>query len=392
MTASRWMPLAELRDRSDEWRSLLGDSEFPNAFADPGWLLAWWDSFGEHHEPWTFVLEDGDGSMRALALLALDASGPARTLSFAGGSWNGLETLVCASESEAAFAQALLGALHERRGEWETWRIQRLPAESALAATLTGAGAELRAAAHGVRLQPYLELPASFEEYEAQFGSKQRSTQRRKWRKLTALGASPRLVDDPTEAQSTLRELLDLRRRRAAEMGQRHKHMEARYERFLQSAVAGLLPSGARLWTLELEGVTLASRLNLIAGCREHSYLLGLSEEHANLSPGNSLELHAIRSAIEQGRSEFELGPGRDTYKYRLGGRDRELMRLVASSGSARGRAVTAFAAADLRLRDTRAADMLRRRLGMTPLRETHESRTHDGAASEQKIASATRE
>jgi CelD/BcsL family acetyltransferase involved in cellulose biosynthesis len=370
MSACRWMPFAELRDRRAEWRALVSASEFPNAFADPGWLLSWWESYGALQEPWTFVLEDHDGAMRALALLALDGSRLGRELTFAGGSWNGIETLLCAPGSERELVGALLDALHERRREWDRWRIQRLRADSVLASTLLAGRARLRAAAHGVRLQPYLELPAEVEHYEAQFGSKQRNTQRRKWRKLGELGASPRLLADPSEAEAALRELLELRRRRAIEQRQRHAHMEARFERFLRDAVREMLPRQARLWTLELDGATLASRLNLLQGAREHSYLLGLGEAHANLSPGNMLELHAIRSAIEQGRGEFELGPGRDAYKYRLGGRDRELVRLVVSSRTPRGRGVGAIAASDLRLRETRAADVLRRRLGIAPVRD----------------------
>lgn len=76
-----------------------------------------------------------------------------------------------------------------------------------------------------------------------------------------------------------------------------------------------------------------------------------------------------MREGIEQGRTEFELGPGRDEYKYRLGARDREVVRLVLSSGSPRGRAVTGVLATDLRLRNTAAADALRRRRGLTPER-----------------------
>jgi CelD/BcsL family acetyltransferase involved in cellulose biosynthesis len=365
MPGSRWIGLAELEDRHLEWRRLAAESEFPTAFADPAWVLAWWQSFGESHEPWMFVLEDSDGSLRGLAPLALERSRLARTVRFAGGSWNGLETLICVSGSEAEFSDLLLQALCERRREWDVWRIQRLRTSSALARTLLEGGGRLRAAAHDLRLQPFLELPVDVETFEAHFGAKQRSTQRRKWRKLTELGAEARVVDAPEEVGPTLSQLLEMRRSRAIEQGQRYKHMDARYERFLLAAVRGLLPGGARLWRLDLDGTMLASRLNLIQGPREHSYLLGLGDDHANLSPGNSLELQAINEAIRQGRTELELGPGRDVYKYRLGARDRELARLVVSSGSPRGRLVTSLSAADLRLRDTAAAEALRRRLGI---------------------------
>jgi CelD/BcsL family acetyltransferase involved in cellulose biosynthesis len=365
MPGCRWIELVELEDRHVEWRRLAAASEFPTAFADPAWILAWWRSFGEGHEPWTFVLEGQDGSLRGLAPLALERSGLTRTIRFAGGSWNGLETLICLPGAEDEFSDLLLQALHERRKEWELWRIQRLRTSSALARTLFDGAGALRASAHDLRLQPFLELPSDVEQFEARFGSKQRNTQRRKWRKLTELGAKASIVEEPDRVVSTLGELLELRRSRAIAQNQRYKHMDEQYERFLSAAVLRLLPDGARLWRLDLDGAMLASRLNLIQGSREHSYLLGLGDDHANLSPGNSLELQAINEAIRQGRTELELGPGLDTYKYRLGARDREVARLVVSSGSPRGRLVTGLAAADLRLRDSGAAEALRQRKGV---------------------------
>lgn len=365
MTGARWIGQTELEERRVEWRRLDGESEFPTAFSDPAWILAWWRAYGAGHEPWTFAQEDADGSLVGLALLALGRSRLRRTLIFAGGSWNGLETLICRPGAEAAFTGLLMDALGERRREWDTWRVQRLRTDSALARALLDGGGRLHAAAHDLRLQPYLELPADVDAFEAQFGAKQRSTQRRKWRKLSELGAEARVVEEPGEVEATLRLLLELRRARAIAQKQRYKHMDARYEGFLLEAVQGLLPQGARLWRLDMDGEMLASRLNLIQGSREHSYLLGLGDGHANLSPGNMLELQAINEAIRQGRTELELGPGRDVYKYRLGGRDREVVRLVASSGSARGRALTSVSATDLRLRDSAAAEALRRRQGI---------------------------
>jgi CelD/BcsL family acetyltransferase involved in cellulose biosynthesis len=387
-----WIAFAELEHRRPEWRRLAAESEFPTAFADPAWVLAWWNCFGEGAEPWTFAAEDAGGAFRGLAMLALGKSRLTRSLIFAGGGWNGLQTLVCSPGVEDEFSGSLIQALAERRSEWDIWRIQRLPTDSSLAKTLLGGGDALRAAAHDLRLQPYVELPADMETYEARFGSKQRNTQRRKWRKLTELGASARLIEDPSEAESKLRPMLELRRSRAQELRQRYKHMDVRYERFLQSAVAELLPERARVWTLELDGAMLASRLNLIQGTREHSYLLGLGTSHRNLSPGNSLELQAINSAIVQGRTELALGPGRDAYKYRLGARDRELAQMVVSSPTFHGRAATGIAAADLRLRDTAAAEALRRRMGLTPERGTLERPAREGSRSQLPMTTAGRD
>ena len=366
MKRCRWITLDELKGRRAEWRELAAGGEFPTAFADPGWILAWWRTYGKDHEPWCLGLEDSDGSLQALALLACRRTPLARTLAFAGGEWNGMETLLCARGVEPRFSALLLEKLAARRRDWDIWRIRRLPARSCLAQLLLEGRGPLKAGADSLRLQPFLTLPEDGSMFESRFGSKQRSTQRRKWRRLLELGAAPRIVSDPQEIEPAMHRLLDLRRGRAKAMGQRYTHMDARFERFILDAVRELGPDGARLWTLEAGGRTLVMRLDLVQGPREHSYLLGLGEDHATLSPGSSLERHAILEAIAEGRTELDLGPGRDEYKYRLGAIDRELARLIVPSPSTRGRIVGTTAAIDLELRNTAAAEALRRRRGMS--------------------------
>ncbi len=313
------------------------------------------------------VSENADGSLAAVAVLALSTSPIARTLTFAASEWNGIETLVCARSSEAEFAATLLAELAERRREWDFWRVRRLPRTTELARVLLDGIGELRPTASDVRLQPFIELPDSVEEFEARFPSKGRSTQRRKAKRLSALGAQARLVTDPEEAQPALHRLLELRMLRANEQGQRHEHMDERFERFLVAAVHGMLPTAVRLWTLELDGRTLAMRLNLLAGPREHSYLLGLSDEHRNLSPGGTLERYAIDQSIIEGRTELDLGPGREEYKYRWGANDREVTRMVVPSGSSRSWIPATAAALDIGLRGSAAAEAIRRRRGIAP-------------------------
>jgi CelD/BcsL family acetyltransferase involved in cellulose biosynthesis len=371
VTRCRWITLDELESRRAEWHELAATGEFPTAFADPGWVLPWWRTYGECHDAWCLVLEDTDKSLRGLALLACRGRSLARTLTFAGEDWNGLETLLCAPGLESRFSSLLIEELAARRADWDVWRIRRVPTKSCLAQLLLKGDAPLKAAAHDVRLQPFITLPEDGAAFESRFGSKQRSTQRRKWRRLVELGATPRLVSDPAEIEAAVQRLLELRRKRAIAMGQRHAHMDGRFERFLIDAVRELGRDGTRLWTLEAEGQTLVMRLDLVQGTRGHSYLLGLSDEHTALSPGSGLERHAILEAIAEGRTEFDLGPGRDEYKYRLGATDRELTRVVVLSPSFRGRILGTTAVTDLRLRGTSAAGALRRWRGMSSERGT---------------------
>jgi CelD/BcsL family acetyltransferase involved in cellulose biosynthesis len=368
----RWISIEELERRRHEWHRLAVASAFPTSYLDPAWVLSWWRAYGAEAVPWCLGLEDDAGALRGLAPLALRNSGVARTLSFAGGQWNGLESLLYAPGAETELTEGLLQALDARASEWDLWRIRRLPTESSLAQRLLGSSGSLRAVAHDLRLQPFIELPPDESQFDARFPAKQRQRQRRRWRRLLDEGVTARLVSDPTEVDSAVRALLELRRGRAITHRQRHAHMDTRFEGFLAETVRELLPDGAHLWILEADGQTIASLLNLVEGPRIHGYLIGVNELHAKLSPGRSLKRHAIVEAIAEGRTEMDLGPGRDESKYQLGGIDRELTRLVVPSRSWRGRLNGVVAGADLRLRDTAIADMLRRRRGMTSERARH--------------------
>jgi CelD/BcsL family acetyltransferase involved in cellulose biosynthesis len=380
----RWISQDELAERREEWSRLSAACEFPSAFSDPRWVLQWWRHYGEGHEPWSLALEDDTGALRGLALLALDGSSVARTLSFVGGRWNGLDALLYAHGAEHDLANALLTALAERQGEWDLWRIARAPVGCSLADALLGGQHRLRAAAHDVRLQPYVDLPAQIDVFESRFGGKRRTEFRRRWRRLQEAGAEMHLVSDPDEAPAAVARLLDLRRERAAAMGQSQAHMDERFDRFMTDVVRDMLPEGVRLWLLEMDGQLLTGKLNLVASWREHGYISAVSAEQLSLSPGHSLERQAIHAMIEERRAEFDIGPGRDDYKYHWGATDREVARMVVASPSPRGRLLGARAAFDLRLRNTAAADALRRRKGVVPERATAEHPARKGPELEQ--------
>lgn len=373
MPGCRWTTLEELADRRCEWQALVAASEFPNAFNDPAWVLAWWRHYGDGSEPWMLVLEGPRGELLGLVALALSRRSFARTLTFAATAWNGLEMPLSAPGTEAELAASLLEMLAYRRREWDVWRIGRLPLRSALSRSLLCGDGELRAAAYDVRLQPFLELPSDRDEFESRFPGKRRNEFRRRWRKLMELDAHARLIADPDETRRTIAAILAMRRDWASANGQDHAHLNARFERFVSDATLDLLPDRARLWSLELDGRVLTAKLNFIAGSREHGYLSGLSNEQLSLSPGHALERHVILAMIAEGRHEFELGTGRDPYKYRWGAIDRELTRMAVTSPCSRGRLLGASTAIDLRLRDTAAAEALRRRRGVTPERPTHD-------------------
>ncbi len=224
-----------------------------------------------------------------------------------------------------------------------------------------------------MRLQPFVALPDDADVFESRYSGKRRTEFRRRWRRLLEQGAEANSIVDPAQAATHVHRLLELRRERAIALGQPHEHMDERFEQFTADVVGELLPDAARLWMLELDGELLAAKLDFVAGWREHSYISAVSDKQLPLGPGHSLERQAIHAMISEGRREFDFGPGRDDYKYHWGAVDRELARILVASPTPRGRLAGAPAALDLRLRNTAAAEALRRRRGVVPERATAE-------------------
>jgi CelD/BcsL family acetyltransferase involved in cellulose biosynthesis len=362
---SRWATISELAARREEWRELVSRSRYPSAFADPAWVLAWFRHYGSEHEAWPLLLSDAHGNMRGLALLALHRSRLAQTLSFAGARENGMEALVCAPEDEALLAHALAEALLHRRKRWDLWRIERLPCDSDLARLLLSTERQPGVAAHDVRLQPYVELTGSREGFEARFSPATRSKFRRGERRLERADAVTRLVTDRAEARAALNALLELHRRRAAQKGERRPYLDARFESFMGEVLDGLLPLRARLWTLEVGGAVVSARLSFVEGSVEQGFMLGMDHRHSNLGPGRELERIGLMHSAAEGLREYDFGPGRDDYKYGWKAVDREMLRALVASPTPRGRLAGKPAAAQLRLRTSAAAGLLRREMGV---------------------------
>jgi len=103
---------------------------------------------------------------------------------------------------------------------------------------------------------------------------------------------------------------------------------------------------GVVLTTLSQDRATLAVTVRLDVGRRSWFYNAGFDPQASRLSPGLVVELASIRDAIERGQQTYDLGPGDYRYKRDLGGQERELLRITATSSSPAGQMTRAWSAA----------------------------------------------
>ena len=101
-------------------------------------------------------------------------------------------------------------------------------------------------------------------------------------------------------------------------------------KRFLQRVAEGFLARGTlRFHVLRLSGRIVAVHFGFQWRGRHYYYIGGFDPDFASLSVGSVLLHHAIRSAADEGASEFDFLRGAESYKHRWGATDRPSYRRI---------------------------------------------------------------
>jgi CelD/BcsL family acetyltransferase involved in cellulose biosynthesis len=297
-----------------EWDELAVVSARP--FSAPAWALSWWRHLRpEGAQLRVLVLESGDGLAGVVPMYA--SGGAYRPL---GGelapvepvSRAGLEGQVIEAASEqlaTAEPRARLVELGQHRSgvDW---------AEMLSRAWSDGRGAwrwlESEAPA------PEVDFSDGFEAWMSGKSKSFRRDIRSSRRKLDEGGGTFRFATAET-LESDVREFLRLHRMRLSDRGGTNIPEGEDVERMLVAVGQDLLPSERfRLLCLDLDGEVIAADLLLAAGTEVSAWNSGFDETYRDFSPIMQCLVYALVDAAERGERTMSLGPGGQSYKYRL--------------------------------------------------------------------------
>jgi peptidoglycan/xylan/chitin deacetylase (PgdA/CDA1 family) len=331
-----------LDELASEWTALAAGGG--NPFGTHEWASCWWRHHGGDREPLVVAGRAADGRLVTVLPLYLWATRPLRILRFIGhGAGDQLGPVHAPGDREAAAALARQ-ALAELG--WDVFVGEQLPAR-ALWSDLLGArvirreGSPVLAAPDGGWPAYLAGRSANFRQ---QLGRKERNLARRHQVGL-------RLVEDPGRLPAAMDTLFALHRLRWGE-NSGFLPREAFHRGF---AAVALERGWLRLWLLELDGRPAAAWYGLRFGGVEHYYQSGRDPAFDNLSAALVLLAHTIRSAIEDGVTEYRFGRGQDPYKYRFTDQDPGLETIASTRGPAAGVALGAA---------VRAYPVAKRRIG----------------------------
>ncbi|HEY5294085.1 MAG TPA: GNAT family N-acetyltransferase [Gaiellaceae bacterium] len=309
------------------WSSLAEAST--NVFLTPEWMQAWWERFGGGRRVLTVSGSD------VLFVLCGSSAGPVRTLRFAGHGLADELGPVCGDAAARPSHAASLTRFLREHDVCDVLLGEQLPAALDWARSAGGQTID-RIPSPAVRFEH-----TSWDELFASRSSKLRAQVRRDERVVQSAGPIElRLATDPDRLDADLDALFAMHRER---WGTHSGFLAGGAEDFHRCFARLALDRGwLRLWLLEVRGRPEAAWYGFRFGDCDAHYQSGRFSTCPR-GGGTVLLTHAIRSALEDGLSEYRFLRGGEEYKLRWANADRSL-ETVAVGVSRSGRAIAGLA------------------------------------------------
>jgi CelD/BcsL family acetyltransferase involved in cellulose biosynthesis len=325
-----------------EWRQLWERSPDATPFHSPDWLVPWLRHLWGGGRLCLLVARSGGGRAVAAAPFFFWGYGQRPEIirvSLVGSGISDYLGMLAEPESARAAAAAVWNALGKRACEFHVCDLQELAPACPLLHAPVPEHFHLDEAPSGTC--PVLSLPARYEDLVGRLPGKFRTDLRRASNRLRAAGTVEFLRASANDLEQHLSTLFRLHAERWETRRQHGVLSTERLQSFHRDAAGRLQSRGVlRLYSLRLDGLTIAVQYNFLAGRRSYAYLAGFCPEVAKLSPGAVLLAHSIEQAIGEGACEFDFLRKGEAFKYQWGAADRVNRRLLVTRAATRCREV----------------------------------------------------
>jgi CelD/BcsL family acetyltransferase involved in cellulose biosynthesis len=316
---------------ADHWQRLIEGCNEPTFFDSQAWQKTWWSEFHGDSELKLLVVRSESGDVNMIAPLMIDGS----EISFLGSTdLVDYHDFLTRDRLTPNCIQSIVSHIDEMT-EIDKILLQSLPGNSP---TITQFREAAEQAGWNVELEqedvaPRLDLPSTWDEYVSSLRKKDRHELRRKLRRLEAAGEVRQIeLSDPVEVEEAMADFMRLHRMSTPD---KNEFMTADREQFFCKAAVELARQGStRLCFLEVDGEREATSLSFVSGNVRYLYNSGYNPAQSKLSVGLLNHALAIKSSIEAGHRVFDFMRGNESYKYHLGGIDRQVFALTATRRS----------------------------------------------------------
>ncbi|MDO8683178.1 MAG: GNAT family N-acetyltransferase [Armatimonadota bacterium] len=333
------------------WDATLQRDPDASVFQTWEWQFAWWKHFGKNKKPLILLISDqpGDEHFRAIAPMMLKhyVVPGIRELTFIGAGISDYLDIVCHPDWRLDAAAAVFDHLRSSSHKWDFIDLHQLPPGDTISL-----GAKLAAEYYpdfqteilDHEVCPVVPLPESWEEYRKLLGKSLRFNigyYERSLRKQHDVEIGIATEENLDEELDALFHLHTSRWRRRCLPG---VLCGANIKNFHKEVARKFLERGwLRLYYLKVDGKTCASHYCFSFKNTMYYYLGGFDPKLAKFGLGTILTAHAIRQAIEEGMSSFDMLRGSEDYKRRWQPEHRTNSRLFICKPDLRSRTARAL-------------------------------------------------
>lgn len=318
-----------------EWNALLRESHNNVPFLTYEFQRAWWDHLGggewQAAELNILVGRDPQGKLIGIAPLFATQIKGRKVLQFIGShEIADFLDLIVRPQDHSAFGQAVLQYLSEHNNDWQRIELYNLLDSSLTTQTLRSlsVASQLNFELEALQPSPYIEVPASFEDYVDSLEAKQAHELRRKLRRAerNPEPIAMEIVEDATQLDKALDDFFALMAQEAEKAAFLRPAMRAQMDTIARAAFAA---GWLQLAFLKCGHTRIAGYMNFDYDNCIWAYNAGFANEYAHLSPGWVMLAEMIKWSSAHGRKIFDFMRGDEEYKYRFGGKDRFVQKAV---------------------------------------------------------------
>ncbi|MGA1875832.1 MAG: GNAT family N-acetyltransferase [bacterium] len=303
-----------------DWLRLWSRCPGATPFQSPGWLIPWWEHFGQG-ELRLLTLRH-EGRLIGLAPFSISkASGsPVKRVLLMGTGISDYLDVLIEPEFEQAGLTAIITYLDSIRPYWDMCDFQQLRPQSPLLRAESGIWSDT------LILQdpcPVLPLPAAGKNLHESYSP--HLSQNLHYYRHRAEKMGPVTIEraDRSNFDELFTSFIRLHNERWQSNGGHGLLTDTDVQNFYRDAALNLLEAGVlRLYALRLGCRMAACLYGFIHKGRFYYYLGGFDPAFRGLSPGTLLIGLVMEEAILQGATEFDFLRGQETYKYRWGAKD----------------------------------------------------------------------
>ncbi len=333
------------------WNALASQRPDLSVFATHEWHDAAWQWQRGTADLHVLVHAPG-GRVRAILPLCRrgrDAGGPRRELAFVAVPDTQCCDVIAAHDDREA-AHAFAAALAAQRGQWTAMRLAHVPPGGIASGALVDAFAALGFATRVAEApgNPFVALDGRWDDYYASRGRRLKKANNLAANRLRRAGRVEVEWLTPGDGDEA---------RAAALLAQAIEVSAASWKAATGTtldqpgpgAFVRRLGTLARergwlsLWSLRLDGVALATELQLVHGGQVHALRSDFRVGHEDISPGSHLNHAILEGLFGRGYARYWMGPGHNAYKFRWAEGTQALGHVTVYSRTVAGRARAAW-------------------------------------------------